>query len=158
MPVVRIVRVLLLVVVLLALAGSAAVAGRVLLPELPLFAATATPPPMSAEYRRRMESAGHDFDAANATVRSAAGSVEGMISYQSARSRNGLGIPAQLQRIKSAHETLPESHAARRHFSDAASLLERAAAVTSPYYQSAEVRDLLNRADASWRKGMDALR
>lgn len=153
-----IVRAVLLIVVLLALAGSAAVAGRTFLPEITFLGAAPTPT-ASTDHLRRMESAKHDFDAASATIRSAAGSEQAANSYFFARSQKTLGIPSQLQQIRNAISTIPGTDGpARLAFFDAAILLERAAAVNHPYFQSADVRDLLNRADASWRKGADALR
>lgn len=145
--------------VVLGLAGSAAVLGRTFLPEITLPGTTPTATPVN--YRARMEPARHDFEAAAATILGATTGQQAENSYRAALARGALGIPDQLQRIRGRIVELPEGGregSARRSYLIAADLLERASKVTLPYFQSSEVRDLLNRATASWRRGDDLLK
>jgi len=148
----RLLRVAVASVAIVLVASASAVAGRAWLPDPATLLATPAPIATSTVRvvvleRRR------DFDALAASIRDAADDPQGF------RVRDSL--LARLIAFRAAVGALPVDDVgagARGHYIDAGSRLNDAAGLLVGSFNASRVRDLVNQAQASWRKGDDLLR
>ena len=137
---------------LLLVAGAAAAAGRAWLPDLSTVLATPVPATSTA-HRALVLERRRDFDALAATIRDAADAPTG---YQLRTS-----LLQRLITLRTEIGTLPADEVgaeARGHYIDAGRRLNDAAGLLVGTFNASRVRDLVNQAQASWRKGDDLLR
>lgn len=137
----------------LLLASASAVAGRAWLPHPEVVFSRPTPPIATDAQRTVVLERRRDFDALAASIRDAADDPDGF--------RVRASLLARLITFRAAVGSLPVDDvgaAARGHYIDAGSRLNEAAGLLVGSFNASRVRDLVNQAQAAWRKGDDLLR
>lgn len=139
---------------LVLVASASAVAGRAWLPHPATLFAQPTPIAIATDARRGvLLERRRDFDALAASIRDAADDADGF--------RVRTSLLARLATFRAELGAMPineVSGAARSHFYDAGARLNDAAVLLVGPFNASRVRDLVNQAQAAWRKGDDLLR
>ena len=139
---------------LVLVASASAVAGRAWLPHPAALFAQPTPTATATDVRRVvLLERRRDFDALAASIRDAADDPDGF--------RVRTSLLARLVTFRTELTALPTDEigtAARSHYFDAGARLNEAAGLLVGPYNASRVRDLVNQAQASWRKADDLLR